>query len=276
MDPVTLSAIATIGGSILDGLFGNKQRKDSPKLAGKTAFLENQQGLLGRVDAAKSLGLHPLAALGANISGSGAPMPVGTDFAGAFESVGNAYLQRKQLDQQKRAQDAESEIRKAEETRRAAETAADVGLKGAQQRYYDTMTSDIERQARNSEAALIRSQSQVSPLNTEFGDMQEALGKLIKYLPNEVVRSNSKGETYGAHPSLERSKTPAGDVVQPYGYSSQGEPTFIWQAGRELEAMTGIPIIKYWQNVFRGKHGLFPGARWPTSNKWAPSRPGHE
>lgn len=101
MDPATISAIATIGGSVFDFLSGRKQRRESPALAGKTAYQENYQGLLGRVEAGKALGLHPLAALGGSISSSGAPQIVGSDFRGAFSDIAQQAIQRREMQMRK-------------------------------------------------------------------------------------------------------------------------------------------------------------------------------
>lgn len=89
-----LSAAAPFIMQGIDSLFGRRDRNTADRKAGKVAYAENMQGVLGRVEAAKQAGLHPLSVLGGSFGGSGAPAAVGTDFAGAFESSQNIKAQR--------------------------------------------------------------------------------------------------------------------------------------------------------------------------------------
>lgn len=148
-------------GNIIDGIVGNYQRRKAPELAGKTAYNENMQGVLGRVEAAKSLGLHPTAVLGGSFGGSGAPMPVGTDFGGAF-AQSNANTAR---DKQYRVENAQ---REAEESRRRLEFEDSRLLNEANRRRLESESNLLDQQLLNAQDELARRQSQHTKTSIAF------------------------------------------------------------------------------------------------------------
>lgn len=81
-----LAALGSIAGSVIDGLFGNKQAKQQAKLQKEFA----QSGIQWKVEDAKKAGIHPLYALGANTA-SYTPVSGGdTNFAEAGQNLGRA------------------------------------------------------------------------------------------------------------------------------------------------------------------------------------------
>lgn len=81
-----LGAIAGIGGSIVDKIFGDDSAEDQAKLQREFA----QNGIRWKVEDAKQAGIHPLYALGAQTTAA-APVSVGsTDFATGGQNLGSA------------------------------------------------------------------------------------------------------------------------------------------------------------------------------------------
>lgn len=139
-----LQALPAIA-SVADSVIGLVQRKKAPRDAGRVAYQENMQGVLGRVEAAKAAGLHPLAVLGGSFGGSGAPAAVGTDFGAAFESINNNIQRDKQFRQ-------EMEQRKAESAARAAEVAGQAELNAANINRLNNESAWLQEQIRSSQA----------------------------------------------------------------------------------------------------------------------------
>lgn len=84
MGPI-LGALAGIGGTIADALFGASQARQNIQLQKDFA----QKGIQWRVADAKAAGIHPLYALGANTT-SFSPVPVGSNFGQAGQDIGRA------------------------------------------------------------------------------------------------------------------------------------------------------------------------------------------
>lgn len=159
-----------MAGQVLDHFLGNKARKDSPKLAGQTAYQENMQGILGRLEAAKASGIHPALALGGSISSSGAPMPVGSDFRGAFTDMTNLAMQRRELqmrDEEKRfsreQQEYENSVRRAQLELDLQDRNLKNELTRTQIEAARKSMTDSDRDFAASQAELVRRQSMHTP-----------------------------------------------------------------------------------------------------------------
>lgn len=96
MDPATIAAVASIGGAAIDFFSGERSARKARKHTKKVATDEAYGSVMGRVEAAKAAGLHPLAALGVP-SSSGANVGAGmTDFSSVAQNVTNNYTQQRQ------------------------------------------------------------------------------------------------------------------------------------------------------------------------------------
>lgn len=81
-----LGAIGGIAGSVLSGIFGNKQADEQAELQREFA----QNGIRWKVEDAKAAGIHPLYALGAQTTAY-SPISVGSpDFATGGQNLGSA------------------------------------------------------------------------------------------------------------------------------------------------------------------------------------------
>lgn len=210
MDPATIGAIISGGGKLLDAWFGSKQRKNAPKLAGQTAFLENQQGLLGRLDAAKAAGIHPVLALGGSITGSGAPMSVGTDFSSLGSDYVQSALQKRELQMRKEElafqQDQAAKQSAAAVTQRQLEL-EDQALRNELTRVQiEAQRKEMSDSDRNFAAAqqqLALRQSMHTPLTSasqipnQYTQVRDRFGK-IQLIPNPAIYDNELPETVGA------------------------------------------------------------------------------
>ena len=132
-------------GSGIDYLLGQRSAKKAAARAGKVAYDENMQGVLGRVEAAKAAGLHPLAVLGGSFGGSGGGAAVGSDFTGAFESMGRDRLAREQFRE-------ESKQRQADRDARAAEVRGQAELNTANINRLNNESAWLQEQIRSSQA----------------------------------------------------------------------------------------------------------------------------
>lgn len=139
-----LQALPAIA-SVADSVIGLVQRKKAPRDAGRVAYQENMQGVLGRVEAAKAAGLHPLSVLGGSFGGSGAPAAVGTDFGAAFESINNSVQRDKEFR-------ASIEQQKADRAARAAEVAGQAELNRANIDRLNNESAWLQEQIRSSQA----------------------------------------------------------------------------------------------------------------------------
>lgn len=85
-----LSAIASIGGSIISGLFGKSAAKDAQK--------REDTSIQRRVEDAKKAGIHPLAALGANVSPVTAMPSVGSAFGEGIKEAAPLLSEKASLE----------------------------------------------------------------------------------------------------------------------------------------------------------------------------------
>lgn len=230
-------AALPVAGQIFDTLFGSRERRKSPELAGKTAYQENQQGVLGRVEAAKSLGLHPTAVLGGSFGGSGAPPSVGSDFAGAFTSFNDNLSRTRQAQQN----DQEYRQRRIEEMRRQSEADEQRRLNDAQINRINKEADWLSEQIRASQAEDVRRSSLAT--KSTLGDPSNMSSPFVKYIPNEITR-HTDGRTHGVHPSVETMKDAfsGNDITVPLGYSTNAEPSELFSMLREASALYGIPL----------------------------------
>lgn len=209
-----LSLAGAVAGKGIDYLLGRKQRRESPDLAGKTAHAENMQGVLGRVEAAKTAGLHPLSVLGGSFGGSGAPMVVGSDFAGAFENYQNNKTRDREFN-------VDMQQRRAEESRRIQADADQRALNQAQIERLNKEGNWLDEQIRASQEESVRRQTQHSGASIGIGSSNPSnTGALVQFKPNEIVH-HKNGQTYG--------ELPYRDTMQ-YGHETWG-----MLHGREME-----------------------------------------
>lgn len=245
-----------------DALIGMYQRNTSDRKAGKTAYQENYQGLLGRVEGAKAAGIHPLAAIGANIGSSGAPMPVGTDFA----SIARDFEQNKaRKDEFAKDLGMRKEQMKAQRIQNAQEQQ----LREAQIRRMEKENSWIDEQIRASQQERVR-ESANSMVSTASNPQDHAANNAgyFQVKPNEVT-SHRGGVAQGTQPSVETLVDPATGrrIPVPFGYSQNSEPSELFSMAREISAHYGVPLdvitlkrpfsnLKKWlERASRGSYG---------------------
>jgi len=220
-----------------DALIGMYQRNTSDRKAGKTAYAENYQGFMGRIEAAKAAGVHPLAAIGANIGSSGAPMPVGTDFA----SIARDFEQNK-MRKDEFAKD--QSLRKMEMKNRAIQNAQEQQLREAQIKRMEKENSWLDEQIRASQAERVRESAQ-SMVTTAGNPADHAANNAgyFRVKPNEVT-SHRGGLAQGTQPSVETLVDPATGrrINVPFGYSQNSEPSELFSMAREIAAHYNVPL----------------------------------
>jgi len=256
-----------------DSLIGMYQRNTADRKAGKTAYAENYQGLLGRVEGAKAAGIHPLAAIGANIGSSGAPMPVGTDFAGIARDFEQNKMQKDQF-----AKDLS--MRKQQMKAQAIQNAQEQQLRDAQIKRMEKENSWIDEQIRASQQERVRESTQ-SMVTTASNPSDHAANNagFFKVVPNEVT-SHKRGVAQGTQPSVEYLVDPATGrrIPVPFGSTQNAEPSEAFSMMREISAHYGIPLdvlsgkhfIDKWRN-FRDKYFVTP--TWLPGQYWLKTQP---
>lgn len=257
----------------VDSAIGMYQRNTADRKAGKTAYAENMQGLLGRVEGAKQAGIHPLAALGANIGSSGAPMPVGTDFAGIARDFEQSKARKDEF-----AQDMS--MRKMEMKNRSIQNAQEQQLREAQIKRMEKENSWLDEQIRASQQERVRESAQ-SMVSTASNPQDHAANNAgyFKVVPNEVT-SHKRGVAQGTQPSVEYLIDPATGrrIPVPFGSTQNAEPSEAFSMMREISAHYGIPldvlsgkyVLDKWRN-FRDKYFVTP--TWLLGQYWLKTAP---
>lgn len=228
-------------GSALDYIGGRDNASRGPRLAGRTAYQENYQGLLGRLEGAKAMGIHPSLALGSNIGGSGAPSMVGSDFRGAFQDAANEATRQREWKQ-------EQDFRKAQESNNKERQNAEQRLNEAQIQHIDKQNQFIDEQIKASQEQRIREANRsvrstasgahdmVSDLSGNAGRLRvDNVGKNVAYVPNQVTRSVA-GTAQGVNPGYELVRINGKVVKVPFGSTANHEPSELYQTYRDLEA----------------------------------------
>lgn len=232
---------APIVGAAIDAISGRSQQNRAPRLAGRTAYNENYQGMLGRLEAARLSGVHPSLALGASIGSSGAPSMVGTDFTSAFASGAQELTRQREWKQ-------EQEFRNAQEAERRKREASEQRLEEAQISHIQKQNEFIDEQIRASQEQRVREANR-QQVTTASGPsdlvsvgrgrrgsyVADNVGKNVVYVPNEVVRSVN-GEAQGHNPGYERIIVGGRPVRVPYGFTQNYEPSEISSMIREFDA----------------------------------------
>lgn len=132
------SALGSIGGGIVSGLFGQSEAKTNAKMQEKFA----KKGIRWKVADAKAAGIHPLAALGASstftpvTSGFGDSVGAGVAAAGAAIDEANKETARGKQ---------KSQVFELEKSRVASE----IQVNSAQAKLLETQALNIANQARN-------------------------------------------------------------------------------------------------------------------------------
>lgn len=230
------AAAAPIFGAAIDAFTGSRQARKAPQRAGQTAYNENFQGLVGRVEAAKSLGLHPTSVLGGSFGGSGA-LPVGSDFTSAFSQAGNIMSQQRQYK-------AENAMRRIQEKRLSTEMKNAQTLTQAQIRHIEKQSSWIDEQIAASKEARLRENLKSQRAGTGFrGDaplVSGPNGPMVEYKPNEVVR-HTGGVTHGVGPSRDLVMDSDGTIyARPH--ASQAEQSEVMNTLQDLASHFGVPL----------------------------------
>jgi len=232
-------ALAAIAGQLIDSWSNNRARNKSPALAGKTAYRENYQGLLGRLEAAKIAGIHPALALGGNISGSGAPGMVGSDFRSAFSDAANEISRRREWQ-------AEQDMRKSQEQQQRERNASEQRLNDAQIKHIEKQSQFIDEQIAASQEQRIREAQRqtkstasgphdmTSPLPARGAHVDNATGDVI-WKPNEVTRSRN-GTAVGDNPGYEYIILNGRPTRVPFGTTANHEPSELFQTYRDIDA----------------------------------------
>lgn len=231
-----LSALPIIGQGI-DTLLGQRNQNTSPRRAGETAYHENQQGVIGRVEAAKSLGLHPLSVLGGSFGGSGAGIPATSNF-GDFAARGIEEHSRN------RQWKAENAMRTATEKRLGIEAANAQRLNQAQIKHIEKQSSWIDEQIAASQEQRLRETLRNQKAGTgRSGDgslLTSPSGVMTQYKPHEVTR-HVGGTTVGVGPGREQIMDSDGTVFErPHG--SQAEQSELMNMLADFSAHYGIPL----------------------------------
>ena len=246
----------------VDSAIGMYQRNTADRKAGKTAYAENYQGLMGRVEAAKAAGIHPLAAIGANIGSSGAPMPIGTDFRGIVQDFEANKMRKDEFNR-------DMSMRKQQQKAQAIQNAQEQQLREAQIKRMEKENSWIDEQIRASQEERVRAsaQSMVSSASNPQDHAANNAG-YFTVKPNEVT-SHRNGVAQGTQPSVETLIDPATGrrIPVPFGYSQNSEPSELFSMAREISAHYGIPLdvitlkrpfsrLKNWlERASRGSYG---------------------
>lgn len=197
MDPATIAAVASIGGAAIDFFSGERSARKSRKHTKKVATDEAYGSVMGRVEAAKAAGLHPLAALGVP-SSSGANVGAGmTDFSSVAQNVTNNYTQQRQWRAEQelaRAQitDSRNAAQRAE-ARENARTNAELSHVQAQNDWIQEQirASREESVRRNLQATKpltvpIRTTSQKPQMPDQYIAIKDRNGG-IQYIPNPEI-----------------------------------------------------------------------------------------
>lgn len=196
-----LSAAAPFIMEGIDSLFGRRDRNTADRKAGKVAYAENMQGVLGRVEAAKQSGLHPLAVLGGSFGGSGAPAAVGTDFAGAFESSQNIKAQReatRQFEESLQQRRNEASLRQREADQQEMLNNAQIGRLQKESDWLDEQIRASQEESARRAAMSTGAPATVkaSPIPTKYINMVDEHGRIVR-VPNPDIFSNELSETFG-------------------------------------------------------------------------------
>lgn len=222
---------------VADKLIGQYQRNTADRKAGKTAYSENLNAIRGRMEAAKEFGLHPLAVLQGNFGGSGAPLPVSTDFRGTVAEIEGAATRQREWNQ-------EMEMRKAQQAASERANNDEARLRQAQIEHIRKQGDFIDEQIRASQEQRLR-ESARSLVSTASNpqDMADNAGAFVKYTPNEVVR-NIRGEAQGNNPHVEFMIDPSTGrrIPLPYGMTQNAEPGEIASFAKFVSAHYGIPL----------------------------------
>ena len=220
-----------------DSLIGMFQRNKSDRKAGKTAYSENLNAIRGRMEAAKEFGLHPLAVLQGNFGGSGAPLPVSTDFRGTVAEIEGAATRQREWQQ-------EMEMRKAQQSANEKAQSDEARLRQAQIDHIKKQSDFIDEQIKQSQEQRLR-ESARSLVSTASNpqDMAANAGAFVKNVPNEVV-SNVNGVAQGNNPHVEYMVDPSTGrrIPLPYGMTQNAEPGEIASFLKFVSAHYGIPM----------------------------------
>lgn len=220
-----------------DSLIGMVQRNTSDRKAGKTAYSENLNAIRGRMEAAKEFGLHPLAVLQGNFGGSGAPLPVSTDFRGTVADIEAAATRQREWKQ-------EMEMRKSQESARAKVEADEARLRQAQIDHINKQSSFIDEQIRASQEQRLResARSMVSTASNPQ-DMATNASAYVRTVPNEVV-ANVGGVAQGDNPHVEYMVDPSTGrrIPIPFGMTQNAEPGEVASFLKFVSAHYGIPM----------------------------------
>ncbi len=234
---------APILGAAIDTISGRRSARKAPTLAGHTAYQENYKGLLGRLEAAKAAGIHPALALGSNISGSGAPQLVGSDFRGAFADAAAAATRQREWKQEQEMRKASERNQRNVERQRLEQEAR---LNEAQIKHIEKQSSWLDEQiAASTEQRLRESQRRTISTSSGAHDMVSAgpTGRVridnttgdVVYKPNEVVR-HQQGTAQGDNPGYEWVVINGRRVKVPFGFTQNYEPSELSSMIRELDA----------------------------------------
>lgn len=227
-----------------DKLIGQYQRNTSDRKAGKVAYSENVNAIRGRMEAAKEFGLHPLAVLGGNFGGSGAPLPVSTDFRGTVADIQNEATRQREWKQ-------EQEFRRDQQHDARIAANQEQELRQAQIERIYKENSFIDEQIRASQEQRLR-ESARSMVSTASNPQDQAANAAayVKNVPNEVVR-NINGEAQGDNPHVEFMVDPSTGrrIPLPFGMTQNAEPGEIASFLKFVSAHYGIPM-----DVMTGKY----------------------
>lgn len=257
---------APIIGAAIDAISGRSQQNRAPRLAGRTAYNENYQGMLGRLEAARASGIHPALALGASIGSSGAPSMVGSDFTSAFMNGANEFTRQREWKQ-------EQEFRRAQEAEKSKREAAEQRLEEAQISHIQKQNEFIDEQIRASQEQRVReaNRQQVTTVSgphdmVSVGSgrrgsyVADNVGKNVVYVPNEVVRSVN-GQAQGDNPGYEYIIMNGRRVRVPFGTTQNSETSEAWNTYRDFSTAIGPDGALDWRRPVQWiKEAFAPGS----------------
>lgn len=193
------AAAAPILGAAVDWISGERAARKARKNTKQVATDEAYGSVAGRVEAAKAMGLHPLAALGTPSSSGANVGGALTDFASVGQEFGRSVTQQRQWKAEQDFQRAQQSDARAlanrQETREQARLNADLARSAAEIEQSRKQGDWIDEQIRASrEESLRRNLSSTKPLvvppkkdiPTQYIDVRDRFGNIVS-IPNPDI-----------------------------------------------------------------------------------------
>lgn len=242
MDPATIAAVAAVGGAVVDWFSGERAARKARKHTKQVATDEAYGSVMGRVEAAKAAGLHPLATLGVPTSSGMNSGGALTDFRSVGSEIGNAYSQQRQWRAEREFNEMQMKTQKNEAAQRQlmdqARLNADLAMNAKQMSFID------EQIRASREESIRRNLSATKPTALSVSPTKAAKAIPEMYVP---VRDRNGVTRFIPNPDIYDLELPdvigAGTLVLPEAQNSRWLDTVKqkWQdyqrQRREVDAM---------------------------------------